>query len=141
MSEPTNNHTWAAAARCNHIGIDRPDIPSAARTMSSPAPHDNRRIERMTMSKGGVARKMVQVFDWKSSDCDTLTVNTDADSAECRSARRSIGGGAVLWGTHHLRSWSSTHRIMALSSDSPDRVGSLREGPWVKVSRCESIHG
>ena len=63
------------AARCSYMELDRPGIlhasKEAARRMSSPSPLDTERVERMAKYLNGEARRMVQVFDWKSSDRDT----------------------------------------------------------------------
>ena len=58
----------AAAARCNYIGMVRPDIQYASKDealrTASPAQHDNWRLERVTKYMIGAAGTMVQLFRW-----------------------------------------------------------------------------
>ena len=43
-----------------------------------------------------------------------LTVWTDTDYAGCKKTRKSTSGGVVMWGSHLIKSWSSTQSVIAL---------------------------
>ena len=45
-----------------------------------------------------------------------LTVWTDSDHAGCRRTRKSTSGGIIIFGSHVIKSWSSTQAVIALSS-------------------------
>ena len=45
-----------------------------------------------------------------------LEVYTDTDYAGCERTRRSTSGGVICFGTHLLKTWSSTQKVVSLSS-------------------------
>ena len=62
----------------------------------------------------GVAR-CVQHFHWSSEDEDQLGF-ADSDWAGSKGDAKSTSGGALLWGGHLLKSWSTGQLTIALSS-------------------------
>ena len=61
-----------------------------------------------------------------------IEVYVDSDWAGCKRTARSTSGGAVLWGRHMIKTWSSTQKTVALSS------GEAELTAMVKMS-CEVI--
>jgi len=53
---------------------------------------------------------------------------TDTDYAGCRDTRKSTSGGVIRLGTHVLRGWSSTQKVIALSSGEAEYYGMVRGG-------------
>ena len=49
-------------------------------------------------------------------EVDTLDIYTDSDWAGCRRSRKSSSGGAIMRGTHCLKTWSKTQALIAKSS-------------------------
>ena len=57
-----------------------------------------------------------------------LTVWTDTDYAGCKRTRKSTTGGVVMWGSHLIKSWSSTQSVVALSSGEAEYYGMVKGG-------------
>ena len=55
-----------------------------------------------------------------------LDVWTDTDYAGCRETRKSTSGGLIMLGTHLIRGWSATQRVIALSSGEAEYYGVVR---------------
>ena len=51
---------------------------------------------------------------------------TDTDFAGCRASRRSTSGGCALRGTHLLKHWSLTQKVVTLSSGEAELAGVVR---------------
>ena len=45
-----------------------------------------------------------------------LMIWTDSDHAGCKRTRKSTSGGVIMFGSHVLKSWSSTQAVISLSS-------------------------
>ena len=78
------------AARCNYLGLDRPDVAFAAkelcRRMSAPDRASQLALQRLVRYLKGSPR-LVYSFPWQR-DCD-LDVFVDTDFAGCFTTRRS----------------------------------------------------
>ena len=55
-----------------------------------------------------------------------LTIWTDIDYAGCKRTRKSTSGGVVMWGSHLIKSWSSTQSVIALSSGEAEYYGIVK---------------
>ena len=55
-----------------------------------------------------------------------LEVWTDTDYAGCKRSRKSTSGGVVMWGTHLIKSWSTTQSVIALSSGEAEYYGIVK---------------
>ena len=55
-----------------------------------------------------------------------LTIWTDTDYAGCKRTRKSTSGGVVMWGSHLIKSWSSTQSVIALSSGEAEYYGIVK---------------
>ena len=56
-----------------------------------------------------------QVFSWQRL-LTNVNMFPDSDWAGCKTTCGSNSGGAILWGSHCLKTWSSTQATVALSS-------------------------
>ena len=55
-----------------------------------------------------------------------LAVWADTGFAGCKRTRKSTSGGAVMWGFHLIKSWSSTQSVVALSSGEAEYYGMVK---------------
>ena len=106
------------AARLNYLALDRPDLQFAAKEcakrMAKPKESDWLKLKRVARYLVGNMR-VIQYFNWQESP-ESLHTFTDSDWAGDRGTRKSTSGGAVTWGAHTLKTWSSTQQVIALSS-------------------------
>jgi hypothetical protein len=108
----------AVVARGNYLSQDRLDIKYAikelCRWMGKPRNKDWRKLIRLTKYLVGRER---YINEYKYQDeVGKLDVWTDTDYAGCRETRKSTSGGLIMLGTHLIRGWSATQRVIALSS-------------------------
>ena len=132
--------------------MDRADVQYSVkelmRKMAGPTEEDMRALKRVARYLEGASRA-VQVFRWQKRPSE-VTIFVDSDFAGCQLTRKSTSGGAVLWGSNLLKSWSKTQSVIALSSGeaelgaivkrSTEALGikSLLEdfGLWVRLKIC-----
>ena len=75
------------------------------------------------------------------SEVGELTVQTYADWAECRRARKSTSGGTISRGSHCIKTWSKTQAVIAKGSAESELYGVVRgacEGLGTR-SLCEDL--
>jgi hypothetical protein len=105
-------------ARLNYLSADRPDmqysVKELCRDMSGPSEGSWRRLERACRYLVGTPR-LVWKFEMQQP---TATIDTfsDANWAGCRRARKSTSGGAIVIGTHLIKTYSKTQATIARSS-------------------------
>ena len=120
----------AAAARCNFLGLDRPDIQYAAkevsRGMSKPTNRDLNRLKRLVRYLVMYPR-LVFEFPFRSP-VKAIQVYTDTDWAGCIKTRKSTQGGVVMLGGCCVKSWSSTQSLISLSSGESEFYGVVKGG-------------
>ena len=108
----------AVAARLNYLALDRPDIQFAtkeiAKHMSRPVTLDWVKLKRLARYLAGKPR-YVQVYQWQSLPA-RVDAFADSDWAGDKVTRKSTSGGILLFGSHLVKSWSSSQPIIALSS-------------------------
>ena len=98
------------AARANYLALDRPDIQYAVkelcRTMSRPTESSWRKLTRV--AKYLIHRpRMVLDYLWQE-EVSELSTYSDANWAGCVTTRKSTSDGAVMAGTHLIKTWSNT---------------------------------
>ncbi len=126
---PENLHSAfrGSAARANYLAVDRLDCQFAAkevcRWMSRPTEASWAALKRLCRYLVGLPR-MVLHFDFQTATC--VDIYTDTDWAGCPRTRKSTSGGAVLFGGHAVKSWSSTQTSIALSSGEAEFNGVVR---------------
>ena len=115
------------AARLNYLALDRPDLAYSAkelcRRMSAPDNQDWDALCRAVRYLAGAPR-MVYHYPWQARA--PLTVFVDTDFAGCLETRRSTNGGCGLFGVHLIKHWSTTQKIIALSSGEAELGGVVR---------------
>ncbi len=118
----------AVAARANYVALDRPDIQytvkELCRGMSKPKRKDWVALERLGRYLHGRPR-LVQTFEWQAQD-QNINAYSDADWASCKDTRKSTSGGALMWGSHCLRSWSKTQTVIAQSSAESELTATVK---------------
>ena len=115
----------AVAARCNYLSQDRPDISFAAkelcRDFAVPSRASMDKLKRMAKYLACVPR-LVYCFPWQERPQHMVGFG-DTDFAGCKVTRRSTSGGAIMYGQHCLRHWSSTQPTISLSSGEAELTG------------------
>ena len=91
--------------------------------MSSPRQGDWKALRR-------IARYLVKhprlVYDFPWQEELGLDVFVDTDFAGCVQTRRSTSGGCAMIGRHLIKHWSSTQKVLALSSGEAELSGILK---------------
>ena len=117
----------AAAARCSYLCIDRPDCQFASkevcRLMAAPTSRGWAALKRIARYLLGKPR-LVHKFPFQSVGC--LDVYSDTDWAGCPRTRKSTSGGAILLGSHTIKTWSSTQGLTSLSSGEAEWYGLVK---------------
>ena len=72
------------------------------------------------------AKWVVYRYDWQTAS--HIDVYSDTDWAGCPRTRRSTTGGALVLGSHLIKSWSSTQADVALSSGEAEYYGTVKAG-------------
>ena len=67
------------------------------------------------------AKRAVVEYNWQGPQ-EWLRGYSDSDWVGCIRTGRSTSGGAVLLGTHWIRSWSTTQKVVALSSGEAELI-------------------
>ena len=104
--------------RLSYLSADRPDLSFAvkelARRMHAPTNHDWYHLKSVGRYLLGCPRAVLCFPVGRFSGC--VTVETDSDFAGCRSTRKSSSGGAIFLSGHLIKHWSSTQKVISLSS-------------------------
>jgi hypothetical protein len=122
----------AMAARANYSAQDRVDIQFAAkevsRFMSKPEISDWRKVKRLGRYLRDSGR-VVYKFGFQRMP-EEIVVWSDTDFAGCKKTRRSTSGGVVMFGSHCVKTYSSTQDIVALSSGEAEFYGIVKAGSY-----------
>ena len=114
--------------RAAYLAQDRADIQFSvkelARAMSSPTVNDYARLKRLGRYLLGKPRVLMRYQ--KQEKCSYLDTFVDSDWAGCIKTRKSTNGGALMHGTHCLKTWSSTQSTIALSSGEAEYYGIVK---------------
>ena len=115
------------AARANYLAMDRPDLAFSTkelcRRMKEPHREDLRALRRVAQYLAGSGR-LIYRFNWQS--CHDLAVYTDTDFAGCHTTRKSTSGGCALRGEHLVKHWSTTQKVITLSSGEAELAGLVK---------------
>ena len=116
------------AARANYLALDRCDIQYAVkeicRGMANPTRKDYRRLKRLGRYLVGRPR-MVARFPWQKRP-GRIDAYSDSDWAGCRRTAKSTSGGALVVGSHCIKTWSSTQKSITLSSGEAELVAAVK---------------
>ncbi len=128
MSSEEATEYRGLVARANYLSVDRLDIKYSvkelSRWMSAPRNKDWRKLIRLGKYLVGREKYIVK-YDYQGS-VKCLDCWTDTDYAGCRDTRKSTSGGLIRFGKHLLRGWSSTQKVIALSSGEAEFYGMVR---------------
>ena len=117
----------AGAARANYLALDRADLTFAAkelcRRMSSPTTADLVQLRRLARCLVGAPR-LLYSYPWQASA--GIAVYVDTDFAGCSSTRKSTSGGIIFRGKHLLKTWSTTQKVVTLSSGEAELAGVVK---------------
>ena len=118
----------AAAARCNYLAGDRPDLQFATkevcRGMASPTEGCWNKLKQLVKYLKGRARA-VQWFRWQCTP-SVVTAFSDSDWAGCRTTRKSTSGGGIAIGSHVVKSWARTQATLATSSGEAELYAAVK---------------
>ena len=108
----------ACVARLNYLGQDSPELQFPAKElskrMSHPSVGDWAQLKKTLRFLIG-RRRVMWRYPWQE-EAGCVRVFIDSDWAGDRETRKSTSGGAILIGSHCLRTWSTTQGAIALSS-------------------------
>jgi hypothetical protein len=108
----------AVTARLNYLAVDRADLQYASKChstgMAKPTVEDWDLIKK-TARYLKYRPRMVQLFKFESGS-SVLHGFADSDWAGERPSMKSTSGGALVWGTSLLKSWSITQSTIATST-------------------------
>jgi len=115
----------SGAARANYLAMDRPDISFATKELCRrmQAPTDMAALRRVARYLKGEPR-VVSFYEWQETG--DLSVYVDTDFAGCQKTRKSTSGGVAMMGKHWVKHWSSTQKIITLSSGEAELAGIVR---------------
>jgi hypothetical protein len=117
----------SGTARANYLAMDRPDLAFATkelcRRMSAPRVQDWVALERLTRYLAAEPR-LVYNYAWQP--LGGLCVYVDTDFAGCLKTRKSTSGGCALMGSHLIKHWSSTQKVVTLSSGEAELAGIVK---------------
>ena len=80
-----------------------------------------KRLGRYLKTRGRVRT----VYEYQENPVE-LTVWTDTDFAGCLQTRKSTSGGVLKFGSHTLKTWSTTQAVIALSSGEAEYYGMVK---------------
>ena len=128
LDEERTARIRALAARANYLALDRLDIAFASkeccRRMVQPRSIDWLALKRVA---GYLAHRprVAYRFEWQT--VSDITAYVDTDFAGCLETRRSTSGGCLMMGQHLLKHWSTTQKVLALSSGEAELYGVVKE--------------
>ena len=128
LDPDTSTKYRAMVARANYLAQDRPDIQFATkelcRAMSKPTEGNWRALKRLGRYLQQSPR-VVQLFGRQEAP-NNIRVFTDTDFAGCTKTRKSTSGGLILFGKHMVKSWSTTQKVVSLSSGEAEYYGMVK---------------
>ena len=117
----------SCAARANYLGMDRPDLAFASkelcRRMSAPREGDLEALRRLAQYLLHAPRI---VYEFKWQEHGALKAYVDTDFAGCLATRRSTSGGCIMHGSHLIKHWATTQKVVTLSSGEAELAGVVK---------------
>jgi hypothetical protein len=127
MSEADTRWFRSGAARANYLAMDRPDLSFATkelcRRMSAPVAADAAALRRVARYLADEPR-LVYSFVWQMSG--EFNAYVDTDFAGCLKTRKSTSGGCAMLGSHLIKHWSTTQKVVTLSSGEAELAGIVK---------------
>jgi hypothetical protein len=117
----------SGAARANYLAMDRPDLSFATkelcRRMSAPVTADAAALRRVARYLADEPR-LVYLFEWQMES--EFNAFVDTDFAGCVKTRKSTSGGCAMMGSHLIKHWSTTQKVVTLSSGEAELAGIVK---------------
>lgn len=117
----------SCAARANYLSLDRPDVAFATkelcRRMRAPTCGDLQMLRKVARYLLGSPRLLYR-YTWQAKA--GLRTYTDTDFAGCLDTRRSTSGGCIFYGNHMIKHWSTTQKVVTLSSAEAELAGIVK---------------
>ena len=108
----------ALVARANYLAQDRTDIMYAVKElckyMCAPDQNDWENLKRL--GRYLKEKPRVATHFYYQEKYDHISIITDSDWAGDRLTRKSTSGGIIKLGSHTIKGWSSTQKVIAKSS-------------------------
>jgi hypothetical protein len=127
LDEAATKWFRSGAARANYLAMDRPDLAFATkelcRRMSAPKLCDAASLRRVVRYLVDEPR-LVYSFAWQQQS--EFRAFVDTDFAGCLRTRKSTSGGCALMGTHLIKHWSTTQKVVTLSSGEAELAGIVK---------------
>ena len=129
--EPDGQKAYhSVSERLAHLAADRPDIAFAckecSRAVGKATRADLTRLKRIGRYLLHTPRAVREFPLQTEESIVTIDGLSDADAAGCTNTRRSTSGGCLRAGQHTLATWSSTQKVVSLSSAEPEYCSMVR---------------
>ena len=95
--------------------------------MSTPKECDWVSAKRLGRYLIGIHSFSIAYFEYQDHQAEVVVLS-DTDFAGCRNERKSTSGGVIMLGSHCLKSWSLTQKVIALSSREAEYYGLVKSG-------------
>ena len=113
----------SVVATANFISQDRPDVRFAVKEL-------RREMARPMFASWRKLKKLARVVQKIKLDVDgvgnEVKIIVDSDWAGCLQTRKSTNGGCIMVGDVCLKAWSTTQRVVALSSGEAQYCGAIK---------------
>ena len=91
--------------------------------MANPTDCSQAALRRLVRYLSG-RKRLVYRYPWQTAD--TLECYSDTDWAGCPRTRKSTSGGCLMFGSHVIKTWSSTQPSISLSSGEAEYYGVVK---------------
>ena len=120
----------SVAATANFIAQDRPDVKFAVkelcRDMAKPTYASWRKMKKLARYFKGQPRVVQKIkFDVDGIGTEVYVI-VDSDWAGCASTRKSTNGGCIMVGDICVKAWSTTQKVVALSSGEAEYYAAVK---------------
>ena len=119
MGKEEARHFRGVTARTNYMAADCPQVQYATkevcRHMANPTEAAHESMKKLARYIVGCEETVFE-YKWQDEEEAKLQTFTDSDWAGCTRTRRSTSGGAIVMGSHTLKTWSSTQPVVAMSA-------------------------
>ena len=120
----------SVVATANFIAQDRPDVRFAVkelcREMARPTCASWRKLKKLARYLKGRPRVVQKIKLDVDGIGDEVKIIVDSDWAGCMQTRRSTNGGCIIFGDICLKAWSTTQRVVALSSGEAEYYAAVK---------------
>ena len=120
----------SVVATANFIAQDRPDVRFAVkelcREMARPTCASWRKLKKLARYLRGQPRVVQKIKLDVGGIGDEVQIIVDSDWAGCVQTRRSTNGGCIMVGDIYLKAWSTTQRVVALSSGEAEYYAAVK---------------